>query len=263
MKEDERNYGFLRARLKRQIALFGLTAVEEIARIVLTIVGCGGNGGIFALIAAYAGFYLLNLVDPDRLNLHNLNRTTYAGYKDAVQNKRKVDVLKKRLLSIDPDIEVKTFPFRIQDSRASSALQNCDVIIDATDNLTTKKYLQQYCSDNGKILGSMGSGGYLRNGRIVYLGSQFTYCGQGEPCIFCGPLDMDEVTWFSRVSFLPPNSIIASIAVEHLFAKFTGYDSECAERANFYIYDSLRHEIVKLFRVSRRDCPYCGKERKK
>ncbi|MFB0562987.1 MAG: ThiF family adenylyltransferase [Candidatus Lokiarchaeia archaeon] len=263
MKEDERDYGFLRERLKRQITLFGLEAVEEIARIVLTIVGCGGNGGIFALISAYAGFYLFNLVDPDRLNLHNLNRTTYAGYKDAVQNRLKVDVLKKRLLSIDPDIKGNTFPLRIQDSRESSALQNCDVIIDATDNITTKKYLQQYCSDNEKILGSMGSGGYVRDGRIVYLGSQFTYYEPGGACLFCGPLDMDEVTWFSRISFLPPNSIIASIAVEHLFAKFTGYDSECAEPANFYIYDSLRHEIVKLFRISRRDCPYCGKEGKK
>ena len=263
MKGDRKNYRFLRERLKRQIPLFGLEAVKQVAQIILTIIGCGGNGGEFALIAACAGFYLFNLVDLDILNLHNLNRTTYAGYKDALNNRRKIDVLRDRLISIDPDIEVSIFPFRIQDRRASSALHDSDVIIDATDNLTTKKYLQQYCSDNEKILGSMGSGGYVRDGRIVYLGSQFTYYEPGGACIFCGCLDEEEVTWFSRVSFLPPNSIIASLAVEHLIAEWTGYDSEAAEAANFYIYDSLRHEIVKLFRVSRDDCPYCGEGRKK
>ena len=259
MNRTEKNYRFLRERLKRQIALFGLKAVEKIALLHLTIVGCGGNGGEFTLKAGYSGFYQSNLVDQDILNLHNLNRTTYAGYEDAVQKKLKVDILKDRLISIDPDIEVNIFPCRIQDKKAESALENCDVVIDATDNLTTKKFLQQYCSDNEKILLSMGSGGYVRDGRIAYLGSQLTYYEPGGACIFCGCLDEEEVTWFSRVSFLPPNSIITSLAVEHLIAKFTGYDSESAEPANFYIYDSLRHEIIRLFRISREECKYCGK----
>jgi molybdopterin/thiamine biosynthesis adenylyltransferase len=247
--------------LKRQIILFGLKVVEKIARIVLAIVGGGGNGGEFALKAGYSGFYHFNLVDQDVLNLHNLNRTTYAGYIDALQNRMKVEVLKDRLIAIDPDMEMNLFPYRIQDERAKSALQNSDVIVDATDNISTKKFLQQYCSENEKILLSLGSGGFVRGGRISYLGSQFTYYEPGGACIFCGCLDEDEVTWFSRVSFLPPNSIITSLAVEHLIAKFTGYDSEAAEPANFYIYDSLRHEIVRLFRISREDCKYCGKRR--
>ncbi len=64
---------------------------------VISIVGVGGLGSIIAEHLIHMGFHEINLIDPDVLEVSNLNRVVGAYYEDAQQKRYKVDVVKRHL----------------------------------------------------------------------------------------------------------------------------------------------------------------------
>jgi len=55
------------------------------------------------------GFHEINLIDPDVLEMSNLNRVVGAYYEDAQQKRYKVDVVKRHLTNINPKAPVLSF----------------------------------------------------------------------------------------------------------------------------------------------------------
>ncbi len=138
--------------------LLGREVLEKITSQHVILFGVGGVGSWCAEALVRSGIKYLTIVDPDRVNVSNLNRQL-----PATQNtigELKVEVLKKRLLEINPSAEITAIAQIYTEGTSSSfLLHNFDYIIDAIDTLTHKAHLLlEACKTDAKVFASMGAG---------------------------------------------------------------------------------------------------------
>jgi adenylyltransferase/sulfurtransferase len=100
------------------------------------VVGAGGLGSPAALYLAAAGVGTLGLVDPDHVELSNLQRQILHTTSD--RDRRKVDSAKEKISLLNPDVEVVTYAARVEPDNAAAILSGYDFIVDGSDNFATK-----------------------------------------------------------------------------------------------------------------------------
>jgi molybdopterin/thiamine biosynthesis adenylyltransferase len=105
-------------------------------RAKVLVIGAGGLGSPAALYMAAAGIGTLGIVDPDRVELSNLQRQILHATPDL--DRRKVDSAKARLNDLNPDVEIKTYPVRFEENNAREIAAGYDFIVDGSDNFDTK-----------------------------------------------------------------------------------------------------------------------------
>ncbi len=110
---------------------------------VISIVGVGGLGSVVAEHLIHMGFHEINLIDPDVLELSNLNRVVGAYYEDAQQKRHKVDVVKRHLTHINPKATVLACKKDVHDQEMESVLALSDWMIVATDNHASRLRVQE------------------------------------------------------------------------------------------------------------------------
>ena len=139
-------------RYLRQIALpeIGEQGQRKIQNANVLIVGVGGLGSPVALYLAAAGIGTLHLVDADVVSLSNLGRqilynTTHIG-------KSKVEIAKQVLQDLNPDVQVVPHHEFLDEENALSLVEKADVVVDCTDNFTTRYLLHEVCKQTGKPL---------------------------------------------------------------------------------------------------------------
>jgi len=128
----------------RSAAVLGLEVMREIMHHqVISIVGVGGLGSIVAEHLIHMGFHEINLIDPDVLEISNLNRVVGAYYEDAQQKRYKVDVVKRHLTHINPKATVQAYKRDVHDKEIESVLALSDWMIVATDNHSSRLRAQE------------------------------------------------------------------------------------------------------------------------
>ena len=120
----------------RSIGLLGDENFKKIQDKVIAIFGLGGVGGTALEALARTGFQHFILVDFDKVDSSNLNRQILYVYEDI--GKTKVEVAKKRILSINPDADIKVYNLKAQEFDFN---QKIDFIVDAIDDVNGKLYL--------------------------------------------------------------------------------------------------------------------------
>jgi len=110
---------------------------------VISIVGVGGLGSVVAEHLIHMGFHEINLIDPDVLEMSNLNRVVGAYYEDARQKRYKVDVVKRHVTHINPKATVLACKKDIHDKEMESVLALSDWMIVATDNHSSRLKVQE------------------------------------------------------------------------------------------------------------------------
>ena len=120
----------------RSIGLLGDENFSRIQDKVIAIFGLGGVGGTALEALARTGFQHFILVDFDKVDSSNLNRQILYVYEDI--GKAKVEVAKKRILSINPDTDIKVYNLKAQEFDFN---QKIDFIVDAIDDVNGKLYL--------------------------------------------------------------------------------------------------------------------------
>lgn len=118
---------------------------KTIANKKLIIVGCGGIGSVLSEILLRGGFLNLKLIDFDKVDLTNLQRQIYV---ESDINKFKVDSLKKRLLDINSKAKIKVVKDKLTNENIDVILEDCDLIIDATDNFEIRFLIDNFCQKN-------------------------------------------------------------------------------------------------------------------
>src|SRR5687767_1821526 len=125
-------------RYSRQIMVPDLGGKGQIrltqARVL--VVGAGGLGSPAAFYLAAAGIGSLGLVDPDRVELSNLQRQILHTTADI--GREKVESAKTKLAQLNPEVEITVYPTRLEADNAAEILAGYDFIIDGTDNFDTK-----------------------------------------------------------------------------------------------------------------------------
>jgi molybdopterin/thiamine biosynthesis adenylyltransferase len=243
-------------RLTRQIRIFGEEGIKRILNTVLCIVGAGGNGNAFSLLAGYAGFRFFHIIDPQKLSISNLNRFLAGGYKDV--GRYKVEIVRDRLMAIDKSIQCWTYPSDIRRISRKGILKRSDVVVSCVDDDRARVYLQKKCLELKKPLLDLGSGGLIRRGKLRTLGSRVCFYDSGGACLFCQTLRENPAP-HSRVSFITPNVIACAVGLEVLLSWLTGY----GEQVNFATYDCMRHELFSIKVNRKEDCKYCGQKPKR
>ena len=141
--------------------LLGTEAVEKLRRSRVAVFGIGGVGGYAVEALARSGIGQLDLIDHDTVSVSNLNRQILATHSTV--GMLKVDAARQRILDIDPDCVVRTYPvFYTPETAEQFDFTQYDYIVDAIDTVTGKLQLvQQARAVDTPIICSMGTGNKL------------------------------------------------------------------------------------------------------
>ena len=141
--------------------LFGKEAMEKLqnSRVAVFGIGCVGVYVCEALVRS--GVYHFDLIDDDQVCLTNLNRQIIATRKTVGQYK--VDVMRERILEINPDADVSVHKcFFLPENADKFPFEEFDYVVDAVDTVTAKIELVMKAQEKGvPIISSMGAGNKL------------------------------------------------------------------------------------------------------
>ncbi|HCS73894.1 MAG TPA: tRNA cyclic N6-threonylcarbamoyladenosine(37) synthase TcdA [Clostridiales bacterium] len=142
----------------RMEMLVGAKALEKLKNSKVAIFGIGGVGSFAVEALTRAGLGSLVLIDDDVICLSNLNRQLHATH--ITIGRPKVEVMKERILSINPYAEVTTCEkFYTAESSQELLQEDYDYVIDAVDTVSAKIHLVVRCQELGiPIISSMGAG---------------------------------------------------------------------------------------------------------
>lgn len=146
--------------------LLGNGAMQVLANSRVAIFGLGGVGSFAAEALARTGIGHLVLVDHDDISVTNINRQLHATHQTVGQVK--VEVMRQRIMSINPAVEVETFRAFYPGEKPETLVRpEYDYIVDAIDTVTSKLDLichaQSLCIP---IISCMGTGNKLDPSRL-------------------------------------------------------------------------------------------------
>ncbi len=144
--------------LERSVALYGEEKIEKLKNSHVAIFGAGGVGSYAIEALARAGIGEITIIDSDSYSETNINRQLYATI-DTV-GKKKVDVAKARILSINPDCKVSVIDkFILEENAFDIDFSKFSYVIDAIDTISGKIGIILECKKHGvPIICSMGTG---------------------------------------------------------------------------------------------------------
>ena len=141
--------------------LIGKENIQKLANSKIIVYGIGGVGSFVVEGLVRAGIENIILVDNDVITPSNLNRQIHATISNI--GKLKVDCMKERILSINPNVNVETYiPQNIENGEETLINNTIDYVVDAVDTITTKlKLIQRAKEKQVPIISCMGTGNKL------------------------------------------------------------------------------------------------------
>lgn len=145
----------------RSELILGKDGMNKLKESKVAVFGIGGVGSYTVEALARTGVEKLVLVDDDCVCLTNINRQIHATTKTV--GKPKVEIMKQRVLEINPRAEVETFKKFYSNETADELLkEDYDYVVDAIDTVSAKIDLCVRCREMGiPIISSMGAGNKL------------------------------------------------------------------------------------------------------
>lgn len=139
-------------------ALISEEKFNKLQQCNICVVGIGGVGGYICEALARSGVNKLTLIDFDTVCNTNLNRQIIALHSTI--GKHKVNIMKERILDINPNCNVETYNIFLDDNTFNTVdFTPFDYVADAIDSVNSKIMLIKYCKENNiPIISSMGTG---------------------------------------------------------------------------------------------------------
>jgi len=265
-------------RMSRQILAFGEEGQKRLADCLVGIVGCGGAGSVLVEQLAHLGVERFVLVDPDRVEVTNLNRLVGATPADVRRRRFKVTVMRHLVQRIRPEAQVYTQGRSALTSQGLAALRTVDVIFGCVDNDAARlvlnrlavQYLIPYI-DIGTGLAAKTPGVLDSAGgqvRIVLPGSGYCLeCIDGinriraaEDLLSPAERSTRRVSGYGLGDDIPApaviflNGVLVSLAVGEFLNLLTGYQSPHM----FVHFDLLKMQIIPAQASRQMDCVCCG-----
>jgi len=148
MKTDNNIY----ERYNRQLILkeFGEPAQQKLLQAKVLVVGAGGLGCACLQYLAAAGVGSIGIIDNDKVALHNLHRQVLYTVNDI--GFPKAERAARSLQQLNPDIDIRAFNERLTVHNAIGLFREYDIIIDGTDNFSSRYMINDACVLTGKPL---------------------------------------------------------------------------------------------------------------
>ncbi len=138
------------ARYDRHITIpeFGLEGQKKLKQARVLVVGSGGLGSPLLLYLAAAGVGNIGIIDFDRVEDSNLHRQVIFGEEEI--GMAKVEAARKRLLGLNPYINIEVYNERFTSKNALELVEKYDLVADGTDNFPTRYLVNDACVLKGK-----------------------------------------------------------------------------------------------------------------
>lgn len=216
----------------------------------ILLVGVGGLGSVIAPYLVGAGVGRIGLVDDDVVSLSNLHRQILYGME--VLGQPKVDVGRRRLLDLNPDVEVISYRERLTPDRAREIAQMYDVVIDGTDNFEARYSINAACLERGipYVYGAI----FRLDGQASVLCMPRGPCYQ---CLFPQAPPADAVLRGCDAGILGPiPGVIGTVQALETIKLIVGIGEPLVGRLLLFDGEATRFETIDVARDP--SCPACG-----
>lgn len=142
------------------------------------VIGAGGLGSSAIAYLSAAGVGKIGIVEPDRVELSNLQRQIL--FETADIGRSKATSARDRVQEVNPDSAVEIFEERITSENANKLISNFDIVVDGSDNFETRFAVSAACLQEKKPLVSAAISGFS-----AQLSTFKPYLGGNHPCYRC------------------------------------------------------------------------------
>ncbi len=238
-------------RYNRQILLpqIGIAGQERLTNATALIIGLGGLGSPVAMYLAAVGLGHLIICDFDHIDLSNLQRQIL--YTTADLGKIKVETAKETLLRLNPLIKITPLHQRMDEDTLRQTMAVVDVVLDCSDNLTTRLAINQASVQAAKPLVS---GAAIRfEGQIAVFRADLP----DHPCYRCLYRPDQNLTETCTQSGIlaPLVGIIGSMQALETIKLLLGIGETLSSK--LLLLDALNMEWYKVKLTKRPHCPVC------
>lgn len=210
------------------------------------VVGAGGLGAPVSLYLAAAGVGTIVLVDPDVVDRSNLQRQVL--YAEADLGRPKVEAAADHLKALNPNVGVEAVRAAVNADNARDLVLGADLVLDGTDDFSTRFAVNAACVAEGKTLVSGAIGRWT--GQIGVFGK--------KPCYRClvpeVPPDAETCSAVGVIGALA--GVIGSMMALEAIKVLTGAGEPLAGR--LLIYDGLSGETRTVRVGADPECEVCG-----
>ncbi|MEC8824278.1 MAG: molybdopterin-synthase adenylyltransferase MoeB [Verrucomicrobiota bacterium] len=231
----------------------GLEGQKRLKAAKVLCVGAGGLGSPVTMYLTAAGIGEIGLVDFDRVDFSNLQRQILHATDDV--GKLKTDSALRRLSGINPEVKVTTYEEAMNGQNAASIAEPYDLIIDGTDNFTTRYLTNDLAVLTGKpnVYGSI----YRFEGQVTIFAPHLG--GPCYRCLFPEPPEPGQIPSCAEggvLGVLP--GVIGCLQANEAIKLILGIGDPIIGRLLHFDALSFRFREIKL----RRDleCAVCGEE---
>jgi adenylyltransferase/sulfurtransferase len=240
-------------RYNRHIMLpeIDIAGQEKMLNSTALIVGLGGLGCPVALYLAAAGVGTLILADDDAVELSNLQRQIAHGTADIGQFK--VDSAARSVHELNPTTRVETITTRLTQETLTDLLARVDVVIDGTDNFSTRFVINDAC---------LATRTPLVSGAAVQLQGQVMVIDPNQddsPCYRClyQQATDEALNCAENGVAAPVVGIIGTIQAMEALKLLAGFGTSLA--GYLLVFDAAQMDWRKLKLSKNPTCPACGK----
>lgn len=219
---------------------------RKLSQAKVLVCGAGGLGSTVIANLASAGVGTtgqIGVLDNDVLELSNLNRQ-YIHKFDNI-GKLKVESAKEWIEGFNPEINVKTYPIRLDESNYQEVVEEYDLILDCFDSYKSKFLLNRIAVNTGKTL--------IHGGVTEFFGQVTTIVPNSSACLNCLLPETDQYSIKGVLS--PAVTTIASIQSMEALKIILGVGATLENR--LLCYDGLKMQFKVLNTTKNPNCKLC------
>lgn len=213
------------------------------------IVGMGGLGAPVAMYLAAAGIGQLYVADHDQVERSNLQRQIIHRLDQV--DKPKVESAKQTISRLNPWTNVVTIDSKLQGEEIHKYVSEVDLVVDCSDNFTTRFALNQACVELDKPLVS-GAAIRFEGQLAVFNLTKESACYQ---CLYQPDMQLDE-NCFDQGVLSPVVGTIGTLQATEAIKIIVGIGKVADSQLT--IYDALNNDFRKIGVAKDLDCPICS-----
>lgn len=245
-----------RLRYSRHLLLneFGEEAQERLLAARALVVGAGGLGSSALLYLAASGFGRIAVCDGDRVDLTNLQRQVV--HRHASVGQPKVVSAAATLRAINPDVHVEAIEERVDGERLAALVRSADVVLDCSDNFSTRHAINRACVASRRPLVS--GAGVRFDGQVAVFDMR-----RGDApcyhCLFAEQAAADEERCAMLGVFAPLVGVVGTMQAAEAIKLVAGIGETLSGRLLLFDALAARWHEVRLSKDPQ--CRVCAPER--